>query len=93
MFLIGPTPEGGAKASVFMASVDQVVPVGVPPTVDATLVDLVDNYVQARRADADGKRPFFHAVDAGQLEATGYDQPTGTVFWSTVPAGQTTSPW
>ncbi|KKE98622.1 hypothetical protein [Mycolicibacterium obuense] len=51
VFLIGPTPEGGSEASVFMASVDQVIPVGAPPTVDATLDDLVDGIVEARRAD------------------------------------------
>lgn len=50
-YLIGPPPEGGAKASVFMASVDRVAPVGTPPTVDATLDDLVDGFVQGR---ADG---------------------------------------
>jgi hypothetical protein len=51
IFLIGPTPEVGVKASVFMVSVDQVVPVGTPPTVDATLDDLADSIVQSRRTD------------------------------------------
>lgn len=57
VFLIGPTPEDGATPSVFMASVDRVVPFGSPPTVDATLVDLVDSLVQVRTDGASVEGP------------------------------------
>ncbi|TQK32050.1 hypothetical protein [Arthrobacter sp. SLBN-53] len=57
VFLIGPTPEDGAKPSVFLASVDRVVPFGSPPTVDATLVDLADSFVQGRTDGATVEGP------------------------------------